>query len=970
MPDFLDPSTGSRMVWDSATQTYVEAEEYEGTPSHASGGDFQATDPAIHRMTPKNPLATGILAAVYGSISDCPHCGGQIGLDDHCLDCGQAAPDFGSVVNQTPGPDSFGDRVPVPNRFDTDRSFPTMSHTKAPDLWDISSERPRGTMQLTSDNAPTLTACPECGDPMTDLGNEAICHTCGHKQPILRVEARRTESFVQALIPLAMGALRAIGPKLLGGAAAGGAEAGAAGAAAGGEAAAAGSASSLGGLGKSMTKALGAQGGMSTMKGVLNSGDAAPAPGQDTLPVGPTPMGTIGAAAENGVSDTHGEDSNPEFDGTQGYSEQNTDAPEHNKDVNDAGGTMDATPEDTLGDFHPVGHDELTEEDIALLAKLTPDQTAALAHLGVNWSLMKAFADDDDLDGSKNPILVALDEMLEGAFPGYKGDSKKEASVDGLTKHAARLPRMCPHHKNLVSTSLATGDPAASLAAMAQHEYGEKSCNGSWEGEEGKGCKYKPQMVTQSFWDDRAEKRNERAEMRAEQGQGGDVADVAEDAQDIANGMDGSETPEGYEDNLDEVLEERAEFEPDPEWGDQSVEFVSEGEGATVIDFNSGETAVGMGEVDRQMAARVAGLAETFPEGSKVHWKFYDRGEGTVVGAEANQFEASHDAVEVRWGDGTTERVYPNNLIPMPSGDAQHPGTGHEMMDDHVMAEQPQEMEPPMDPQQGLVMASVEDFTFGTRLAEKSEYEPSNEGDGSGDGITQKHINGEPQHGISGGDNPDIVDAQGQPLSAGQSYLMRTPEYAVPDKVTIDHIDGDKITYTIHTDSIDYQDTMDLADMLTRQYEFEPDTGGDTPDGEVGEGEFAPDPEAAFGDDAGDIHKIQNGVDDTAVRSASVKTACEECDGEGDGEDGCSHCGRKAEPKKEARLTTASLTESMWHDLDAPMDKTAGADYSPREQREFIHEQGAARNLDRLKLEGTHYPQEDDLSDAFLFGLG
>jgi hypothetical protein len=50
--------------------------------------------------------------------------------------------------------------------------------------------------------------------------------------------------------------------------------------------------------------------------------------------------------------------------------------------------------------------------------------------------------------------------------------------------------------------------------------------------------------------------------------------------------------------------------------------------------------------------------------------------------------------------------------------------------------------------------------------------------------------------------------------------------------------------------------------------------------------------------------------------------------------------------------------------------KTAGAKYTPMQQREFIDEQGEARNRDKLNLSGTHYAEEDDDDYGdFLFGL-
>src|SRR5690606_31855865 len=40
---------------------------------------------------------------------------------------------------------------------------------------------------------------------------------------------------------------------------------------------------------------------------------------------------------------------------------------------------------------------------------------------------------------------------------------------------------------------------------------------------------------------------------------------------------------------------------------------------------------------------------------------------------------------------------------------------------------------------------------------------------------------------------------------------------------------------------------------------------------------------------------------------------------------------------------------------DHAEQRTAGKKFTPREQREFIDEQGVARNADKLDLGGTHY---------------
>ena len=65
-------------------------------------------------------------------------------------------------------------------------------------------------------------------------------------------------------------------------------------------------------------------------------------------------------------------------------------------------------------------------------------------------------------------------------------------------------------------------------------------------------------------------------------------------------------------------------------------------------------------------------------------------------------------------------------------------------------------------------------------------------------------------------------------------------------------------------------------------------------------------------------------------------------------------------------------------EIAARLNKNAGAKFSPREQREFIDEEGVARNADRLNLDGTHYVESafdnskarpDRVNDNYL-GLG
>jgi hypothetical protein len=117
---------------------------------------------------------------------------------------------------------------------------------------------------------------------------------------------------------------------------------------------------------------------------------------------------------------------------------------------------------------------------------------------------------DDDEDDHKAPPFGKKDD----------DDDKKESSV-----HEARMPKMCPYHHEIVDIGLATGDPQAGYSAMASHAWGDNHCQGAWEG--GK-CKFKREMVTQSYWDDRQKQLDERRQERADQGQE-NVIDLPQD---------------------------------------------------------------------------------------------------------------------------------------------------------------------------------------------------------------------------------------------------------------------------------------------------------------------------------------------------------------------------------------------------------------------------------------------------------
>jgi hypothetical protein len=84
----------------------------------------------------------------------------------------------------------------------------------------------------------------------------------------------------------------------------------------------------------------------------------------------------------------------------------------------------------------------------------------------------------------------------------------------GASVREARRPKMCPYHSEVMDISLAAGDPTAGFNAMSQHAWGPQHCQG---GEFDGRCNFKREMVTQEFWDNKAQQAQERREQRERQ---------------------------------------------------------------------------------------------------------------------------------------------------------------------------------------------------------------------------------------------------------------------------------------------------------------------------------------------------------------------------------------------------------------------------------------------------------------------
>ena len=107
------------------------------------------------------------------------------------------------------------------------------------------------------------------------------------------------------------------------------------------------------------------------------------------------------------------------------------------------------------------------------------------------------------------------DQHPSAVNPPTQGGQFGMASKVELLEHvAARRPKMCPYHSELVDFSLTTGDPFQARQAVRPSDYGEGAVCGKAGGAFEGGCNYKPGMVTQEYWDQRDQAAQERREQR------------------------------------------------------------------------------------------------------------------------------------------------------------------------------------------------------------------------------------------------------------------------------------------------------------------------------------------------------------------------------------------------------------------------------------------------------------------------
>lgn len=269
-------------------------------------------------------------------------------------------------------------------------------------------------------------------------------------------------------------------------------------------------------------------------------------------------------------------------------------------------------------------------------------------------------------------------------------------------------------------------------------------------------------------------------------------------------------------------------------------------------------------------------------------------------------------------------------------------------------------------------------------------------------------------------------DQGGQPLVEGQTYELHSPKYQIPDIVQIVAVKPDSIEVnTIGEENPDpsgqdmtYKHEIGKGEADLYQYTFEPAQGGQpepTPEQAQDDGQPSPvNTEPVTTPDIQHQHSHVEASEETPdpdeycprcatahISSAmsSPTTTFHECykcahtwetkeedyidnntagrewikDSSGPGGDDFWDGYDKVRSGRDGQQASRSLADIASRDsryqeiknaLDAnAQERTAGKKFTPSEQREFINEQGVARNADKLDLEGTHYQSHRYLGD-------
>lgn len=253
--------------------------------------------------------------------------------------------------------------------------------------------------------------------------------------------------------------------------------------------------------------------------------------------------------------------------------------------------------------------------------------------------------------------------------------------------------------------------------------------------------------------------------------------------------------------------------------------------------------------------------------------------------------------------------------------------------------------------------------------------------------------NVEPQN-----DSRTWVDDSGQDLVEGQQYEIHNPKYQIPDIVTVVKVKPDSIL----VDNNGYQHEITSEEAQNEGLTYTPSSGDEGPEGSPEDAQIDPNaPPAPVNTQQEEVPNIPSNLshvdDDACPRCASQHFAssmssptttfheCYKCshawetkekdyidrntagrewikEDSPHGDDFFAEYERVKNSKQTGSRNLSDIAardprlQSVKETLEAnAQERTAGKKFTPREQREFIDEQGVARNADKLDLEGTHY---------------
>lgn len=289
----------------------------------------------------------------------------------------------------------------------------------------------------------------------------------------------------------------------------------------------------------------------------------------------------------------------------------------------------------------------------------------------------------------------------------------------------------------------------------------------------------------------------------------------------------------------------------------------------------------------------------------------------------------------------------------------------------------------------------VKDFKTGFEYMADHDHNPGLSGDPNVLGVPAADQERQEDHREEQDSSLQWVDNAGSPLKVGQEYEMQSPNYSIPDIVRITAVKPDSIEYELTGEfGLSHQTEVTKEEADIEGIEFSPADSGDQEITEEGLGHHDDQRQGVRPGETHDQstpHVLMTKRNYTGEEYANG-TYCEDYGHSVSDTDGkCVYCDAQVkEPREPSHqidehvdmppapddLRHASRgwllgDESASDTFPTEWTKTAGKKYTPTQQREFIDEQGEARNRDKLNLAGTHYEEDDglDLLDDFLFGL-